>query len=115
MCAFAVDFAGCDDDERCEGNDDEDGGVDAVELAHLSIEEGKADKDKEYVGAEDLERGFAQGDEWLDHDETLDGFTEPVDDAGEGDEVQHADGADLPFVDLQAKSWVGCRAAADSR
>src|ERR1700731_2788531 len=65
---FAPGLAQGDEHEAGEGEHDEDGGVDAVELIDLSAEQRQANEDKDNVGAEDFERGLAQGEEGLDLD-----------------------------------------------
>ena len=63
-----------------------------MELAHLSVEECKTDKDEDDMGAEDLEGGLSKRKEGFDLNEADDCFAKPVDDAGEGKEIQHPHG-----------------------
>ena len=94
---LAADFAERDEDEAGEGEGDQTGGVEAMKLADLAVEQGEADKDKDDVGAEDLERGLAEGEEGFDQDDACDEPAGPVEEAGEGDEVDEAQGTYVPL------------------
>src|SRR5882757_8613140 len=55
------------------------------------------------MGAEDLERRLAQHDEGLDQEHSREQFSRPVDDACKGDQVNQAQRAELPLIQLQAE------------
>lgn len=96
--AFEADLAYGDENEAREGEGEDEGGVAAVELGELSVEESEGDEDEDDVGAEDFERGLAEGEEGLDGDDAFDRLAQPVENDREGDEVDGAEGADLPLV-----------------
>lgn len=100
---FAVYLAGCDEDKRGEGDHNQYSSRDAVELTYFAIEKSEAYEDEEDMSAEDLERCLAQGKEWLNLHDAGNGFAQPVDHAGKGDEVQHAKRPKLPLIELQSK------------
>lgn len=100
--AFA-NFARGDPYQRYESNGDEDDGGPALELLHFSVEQSEADEDEEEVRAEDLQRGFAEGEERLAGDEFDDVSAQEIKDNGETDEVDDAEPADLPLVEFEAE------------
>src|SRR5271170_3109677 len=53
--------------------------------------------------AEDVQRCLAQREEWFHRYDTQYIFTHPVEDNCEGDEIDDAQGADLPLVEFQAQ------------
>src|SRR6266436_4692391 len=81
--------------------------MDAVELAHLSVKQCEAHEDKEDMSAEHLQRRLAQRDERLDQHQPGERSAQPVNDAGKSDQVQHAKGTDLPFIELPSQYLLG--------
>src|SRR5579863_5868187 len=68
---FPFHFVGGDDDEGGKGNNQESDGGDAVQLieavlVHVAVEKSEAGENKEKMGAENLQRGPAEGQERLD-------------------------------------------------
>ena len=74
-----------------------------MELTGISGEQSEPDEDKEEMGAEDLERGLAEGEEGLDADDALDHGARSVEEESEGGEIEQAERADLPLVELHAE------------
>jgi hypothetical protein len=79
----------------------------AGELLHFADEQRQTREDEEQVRAEDLERGFAEGEEGLARDRDADIFAQPVEDDEEGRDVEDAEGTDLPLIEQQAEGRLG--------
>jgi len=100
---LTIDCTERDQEHSGEGHEDEKRGADAVELTGISGEESEPNEDEEEMGAEDLERGLAEGEEGLDADDALDHGARSVEEESEGSEVEQAERADLPLVELHAE------------
>src|SRR5690349_18494363 len=87
-----------------EGGDEQRKGIHAVELWYFAIKQRQTYENKDQMGTKDLNRSPPQGDEWLMRDEPADGPTQTVEHADEGNEVQHAKRAELPFVEQQSQA-----------
>ncbi len=74
-----------------------------MQFRHFAIQQGKTHKDKEEMGTEDFERSFAQGQKRLNQHHAGEIFPRPVNHAGKGEKIQHAQRTDLPLVQGQAE------------
>src|ERR1700679_2884373 len=73
-------------------------------LAHILIKQRQADEDEDQVRAEDPQRRLAEGEKRLNGHQAHQDRPQPIDHDREGDEVDHAQGTKLPFVELEAES-----------
>ena len=89
-------------DQRRKRNDQQDQGVGAMQFGHFAVQQRQTHKNKEDMGAEHLERCLAQGQERLHQNQLGEIFPRPVDHARKGEQVQHPQRADLPFIQRQA-------------
>lgn len=92
-----------DEKESDERHGDEGDGGPAVEICDFAIEQGQSEEDKEEMRAEDMERSLAEGKERLAGDGFNNIFAQCVQDDTEADEIEDAEWADLPFIELNAE------------
>src|ERR1700751_2140457 len=106
-----ADFAGGNPNQRDECDGDEHNGGPALELRDFSIEQPEANENEEEVRAEDLQRGFAEREERLARNDFDYVSAQEIENHGEANEVDDAEPADLPLVELKAERlWREVRA-----